>query len=90
MVYLFLLVHLALAQVQIPLTQLDSEDFDYNFDKTLYTSTISIGTPPQNFTLLFDTASAFTWVLALNSTVSHPVKSRFIPETSSTFVDVEG
>ena len=42
---LILLLTLSIGQIQIPLTRLASGDNEYDFDDTLYTATVSIGTP---------------------------------------------
>ena len=45
MKYLFIFLTLCIAQIEIPLTRLAAGDKEYDFDDTLYTATVSIGTP---------------------------------------------
>ncbi|KAM9324964.1 pepsin A-like [Gastrophryne carolinensis] len=62
----------------------------HNFLDTEYFGTISIGTPPQSFTVLFDTSSANFWVPSITCTNFNinpgcSNHQRFNPQKSSTF-----
>lgn len=61
------------------------------FQSLEYVVTIGIGTPPRNFTVLFDTGSDLTWVQCLpcpDSSCYPQQEPLFDPSKSSTYVDV--
>jgi len=47
--------------------------------------TISLGTPPQDFSVIFDTGSSNLWVAAQNCSVSCGLHKRYNPASSRTF-----
>ncbi|KAG8132061.1 hypothetical protein E2320_009937, partial [Naja naja] len=61
----------------------------FNYLDVEYSGQISIGNPPQNFTVLFDTGSSNLWVPSIycvsKACVEH---SRFHPSQSSTYTEV--
>ncbi|XP_013909634.1 PREDICTED: cathepsin E [Thamnophis sirtalis] len=61
----------------------------FNYFDVEYFGQISIGNPPQNFTILFDTGSSNLWVPSIycvsKACVEH---SRFHPSQSSTYTEV--
>ncbi|KAI9299770.1 aspartic peptidase domain-containing protein, partial [Cunninghamella echinulata] len=57
----------------------------YNFDESQYLVQVSIGTPPQDFTLTLDTGSSDLWVPSTSCPTSNCPVKRFDPSSSSTF-----
>ncbi|CAG9315465.1 CTSD_3 [Blepharisma stoltei] len=59
-----------------------------NYQNAQYYGTISLGTPPQNFSCLFDTGSTTVWVVEKGCTTCHLCSNTFDPSASSTFQDL--
>ncbi|XP_057583352.1 pregnancy-associated glycoprotein 2-like [Hippopotamus amphibius kiboko] len=58
----------------------------WNYEDVCYVGNISIGTPPQEFRVVFDTSSSFTWVPSFNcSSLSCRTYNLFNPLLSTTF-----
>ncbi|KAL0093317.1 secreted aspartyl protease [Phycomyces blakesleeanus] len=56
-------------------------------DGSEYIIKVSIGTPPQNFTVALDTGSSDLWIPSVDCAKEECNLSRFNPEKSSSFVD---
>ncbi|CAG9325692.1 unnamed protein product [Blepharisma stoltei] len=56
-----------------------------NFFNAQYFGTIKIGSPPQNFSVVFDTGSSWIWVTEKNCTACHSAKNQFDKSLSSTY-----
>ncbi|XP_072336089.1 pepsin A-3-like [Scyliorhinus torazame] len=65
---------------------LGSTDSLVNYLDLSYTGTISVGTPPQSFIVIFDTGSSNFWVPSVYcSSYACRDHTKFIPQDSSTF-----
>ncbi|XP_057583123.1 pepsin F-like [Hippopotamus amphibius kiboko] len=57
-----------------------------NYQDLCYVGNITIGTPPQEFRVVFDTTSSFTWMPSINcSSISCRTHNLFNPQLSTTF-----
>lgn len=97
--HLYLLIVAATALLHIPLKRVRRASVLYdapantgmplaNFENMQYAGEVSVGFPPQKFTLIFDTGSSWLWVPQTNCSCHHHSKS-FEPSQSSTYNTTE-
>ncbi|CAG9315463.1 unnamed protein product [Blepharisma stoltei] len=59
-----------------------------NFENFQYYGSITLGTPPQSFSCLFDTGSTTVWVVQNGCSSCHKCNNTFNPKNSNTYLNL--
>ncbi|OMJ75452.1 hypothetical protein SteCoe_25421 [Stentor coeruleus] len=92
MLYVLLFVSLALGKISIDISKVKrpenlqgSSSSLYNYKEVYYTGNLTIGTPPQNFSLIIDTGSSYLWIESSSCVLCVSFPHKFNSQVSSTF-----